>query len=267
VFPRLLKNAIITPVYKSGSNDDPGNYRSISILTTFCKILEKLFYNRLISFINTHNILNPRQFGFRANHSTSLAISHVLSNVISNINHKKHSVLTLHDLKKAFDLINHKLLLKKLNHYGVRGLPLNWLDSYLSGRYQKTKVNNTLSENRLISAGVPQGSILGPLLFIIFINDVFQLTSLSADIYLYADDTVIIFSADDETKLQSIIDDFFIKYYKWCNCNCIILNPAKSNYLTFNCDMNIHVSINGEMLMKTNVAKYLGIYIDSKDCM
>jgi len=262
VFPSLLKNAIVTPVFKAGSSTEPGNYRPISILTTFSKLLEKLFYIRLISFINSHNILNPHQFGFRANYSTNLAIAHVLSNIISIVNHKNRAVIALLDLKKAFDLINHKLLLKKLYHYGIRGLPLNWLASYLSSRSQKTKVNNKLSDKNLISAGVPQGSILGPLLFILFVNDVFQLSSIHIDIYLYADDTVIIFRGDDEAMLQSRVDAFFIKYCDWCNYNCIVLNPAKSNFLSFNCN-NIHIIINDEMLMNATIAKYLGIYIDN----
>jgi retron-type reverse transcriptase len=210
-------------------------------------VFEKLFYNRLISFINNHNILHPHQFGFRANHSISLALAHVLSSIIDKINSKKRVVLALLDLKKAFDLVNHNLLLKKLCHYGIRGIPLKWLTSYLTNRYQSTKVNGNYSDYKEISAGVPQGSILGPLLFILFVNDVFQFNSIHVELYLYADDTAIIFHAENNELLQNIINNFFSLYCEWCDVNCIVLNPSKSNYLSFN-NSSVSVIVNGQSL-------------------
>ena len=195
-------------------------------------------------------------------HSTNLALAHVLSSLISKINSNNPVVLALLDLKKAFDLINHKLLINKLNAYGIRGLPLKWLSNYLTDRFQKTKVNNIFSTNKPISAGVPQGSILGPLLFILFINDVFQFNDVNVEIYLYADDTAIIFYANSDVMLQLVIDNFFEKYAKWCDSNCICMNPNKSNYLSFNA--NVDISVNGQLLLKVDVVKYLGVYIDDK---
>jgi hypothetical protein len=122
----------------------------------------------------------------------------------------------------------------KLKHYGIRGTPLLWLTSYLANQTQKVRVNTLYSDTKLISAGVPQGSILSPLLFIIFVNDVFQLLSHNVQIYLYADDTAIVFSADSDADLQAVIDNFFVKYSNWCTLNCIVVNPVKSNFLTFN---------------------------------
>jgi hypothetical protein len=151
----------------------------------------------------------------------------------------------------------------KLKHYGIRGTPLLWLTSYLANRTQKVRANNMYSDTKLISAGVPQGSILGPLLFIIFVNDVFQLLSHNVQIYLYADDTAIVFSADSDADLQAVIDNFFVKYSNWCTLNCIVVNPVKSNFLTFNTS-NITVSINGHILANPHVVKYLGLYIDDK---
>ena len=263
VFPTLLKTAIVTPLFKSGSNLDAGNYRPISILTIFSKLFEKLYYNRLIKFVNNHNILHPHQFGFRSNYSTRDAIAHVISSLMSKINSNQHTALALLDLKKAFDLINHKLLLDKMHHYGIRELPLAWMSSYLNNRSQKTKVNNILSGQKPISAGVPQGSILGPLLFILFVNDVFQFHSVNVEIFLYADDTAIIFSSNSDINLQCVIDKFCIDYCDWCDSNCIVLNPNKSYYLLFN-NTNVCISIKDQQLIKTDVAKYLGIYIDNK---
>jgi len=245
IFPKLLKNAIVIPVFKSGSNTEPSNYRPISILSIFSKLLEKLFYNRLLAFINAKGILHSNQFGFRAHHSTNFAIAHVLSSLISKINANGSTVLILLDLKKAFDLIKHKLLLNKLSVYGVRGLPLLWLNSYLTNRTQITKVNNMFSNRKPISAGVPQGSILAPLLFILFINDVFQFNSINIEIFLYADDTAIIMNADNDELLQICIDKFLLQYCVWCNDNCIIINPSKSNCLAFNCT-NVKISINNQ---------------------
>ena len=145
----------MTPIHKSGSRTDPSNYRPISILTTFSKILEKLFLKRVLSFINKNNILHENQFGFRKGKSTSVAITHLLSYLINNYNANKKIGMALLNLKKAFDIINHDLLLIKLKHYGVRGTPLRWICSFLTNRTQRCKVSNDFSKTQPISAGVP----------------------------------------------------------------------------------------------------------------
>ncbi len=167
------------------------------------------------------------------------------------------------DFKKAFDLINIELLLTKLSCYGIRGLSLLWLTSYLTSRSQKTKVSSCLSESKPVCAGVPQGSILGPLLFIMFINDIFQYNANNIELYLYADDTGIIFHAESDVELQLIIDDFFTKFAAWCTANCIVVNTSKSHFLSFN-DTNVTMSINGSFLDHLSVVKYLGVFIDNK---
>jgi hypothetical protein len=250
-------------VYKNGSHSDPSNYRPISILTVFSKLLEKLFYNRLIAFIEKYEVLHSNQFGFRKSKSTSTALACVLSSLLNKSSSNTKTILALLDLKKAFDFINYDLLISKLKHYGIRGTPLLWLMSYLTNRSQKVKANNILSDVQTISAGVPQGSILGPLLFIIFINDVFQFCSFNVEIYLYADDTAIIFSATSDNELQIIVNNFFNAYSNWCTCNCIVVNPMKSNCIRFNTDETV-VTINGHLLDCLHVVKYLGVYIDDK---
>jgi hypothetical protein len=263
VFPQLLKRAIVVPIYKSGLRTDPSNYRPISVLTVFSKLLEKLFYNRLISFVDVNNLLHHNQFGFRKDKSTSLALANVISSLIHKCNASLKTAFALLDLKKAFDFINHDLLAIKLKHYGVRGIPLQWLTSYLCNRCQKCKVNGTFSGFKPVSAGVPQGSILGPLLFILFINDVFQLMLPGVELFLYADDTAIIFSAPDNALLQHNVNNFFVKYVHWCAANCIVVNPTKSYYLLFN-DADAVITIDGKIIERVQYAKYLGVYIDDK---
>jgi hypothetical protein len=213
----------------------------------------------LINFINKNSLLSPNQFGFRSGRSTSIAISSVVSSLLSKSQTKSPSALLLLDLKKAFDLINHRLLLDKLYHYGIRGLAHSWITSYLSSRFQKTKVGCNLSSFKPVTAGVPQGSILGPLLFILFINDIFLLTAPCIEIYLYADDTAVVFSANDVIKLQLMVNNFLHVYTQWCKANCIVVNPSKSNFMLFNAD-NIDFVINGVKLVKCEVVKYLEVY-------
>ena len=260
IFPRLLKDAIVTPIHKGGTTSDPGNYRPISILTLFSKLLEKIYYNRLLNFINKHNILHENQFGFRSGKSTSSAIAYVTASLINKLQNNKHTAFVLLDLKKAFDFINHDLLLTKLNHFGIRGLPLAWMNSYLTNRRQKTKVNSIFSSYKYISAGCPQGSILAPLMFILFINDVFQFSTKDIEIILYADDTAILFSANNDAELQLIINNFFDKYVAWCTNNCIVINPNKSNYLTLN--SNVIITIDNQQIANLSYVKYLGILFD-----
>ena len=159
-----------------------------------------------------NNFLHVNQFSFRSNKSTSTALANVLTSLISKINDKKCTIFTLLNLKKAFDLINYDLLLAKLQFYGIRGLPLTWVKSYLYGRRQKTKVKGNFSTYKSKTAGVLQGSIFGPLMFILCIYDVFQFCSKNVEIYLYADDTAIIFHPDCDDELQLIVDDFFKNY-------------------------------------------------------
>ena len=217
-------------IFKNGSVIDPNNCKPISILTIFSKVLEKLFHN-LIFFINKRNILHSNQFGFRKNKSNSMAVAQVLCSLLNKCKANKKVVLTLLDVKKTFDFIDHDLLLIKLKHYGIRGTQLYWLCSYLTNHTQKSNVNNSFSSVLPISVGVLQGSLIDPILFILFIKDAFQYNSYNIEICLYADGTAIIFSAGNDVDLQLLANNFFSHYSNRCTLDCTVINPLESNFL------------------------------------
>ena len=160
VFPDDLKIGKVIPIHKGGTIHDIGNFRPISVLSIFSKVFEKIVYTRLMSFLNTHDILSESQFGFRENPSTELAITYVVNKLLTAIEDKCISIGIFLDLSKAFDTVNHNLLLLKLEHYRIRGIALDWFKIYLSDRNQFVSFNGNKSELRPISCGVPQGSVL-----------------------------------------------------------------------------------------------------------
>ena len=188
VFPDLLKIAIIKPIYKSGSKEEFTNYRPISLLPILSKVLEKIIYKNISSFLESNNILTPFQFGFRKKHSTYMPLAKIYEDISKSLQNKEIIFGLYLDLKKAFDTVNIDILLQKLNHVGIQGDLYNLIKSYLTERFQITRVNDTNSDKNMIKIGVPQGSILGPLLFLIYINDITNVSK-DANFFLFADDT------------------------------------------------------------------------------
>lgn len=194
IFPELCKQAKVIPVYKKGSSNFMGNYRPISLLPILGKIFEKLYCRRLVSFLDQNNIMSCAQYGFRKGKSTSDAINSFMEFIIRSLDNQMKTMSVFLDLSKAFDCVHHKFLLHILNNLGVRGLSLKWIESYLSNRTQIVSINNTFSNSIQLSFGVPQGSILGPILFNMYINNCKSALDNSISVIQYADDTTLSFS-------------------------------------------------------------------------
>ena len=201
VFPSNLKQAKVIPVYKSDDETELGNYRPISLLSIFNRIFEKLMYRQLKNFLVKRDILFKSQYGFREKHSTQHAVIDIVNIIQNNMDLKLFTCGIFLDLKKAFDTFNHSILLKKLNHYGIRGIINDWFSSHLLGRSQVTEIDSNLLTINKISCGVPQGSVLGPLLFLIYIND-FHNSSEKFPFYLFSDDTNLLYADKNLKSLE-----------------------------------------------------------------
>ena len=266
IVPELLKIAKVVPILKKGNKELIVNYRPISILPFYAKFLEKIMYDRLSCFIRKKNIIHPSQHGFQAGHSTFMALLEMEEMVSKAIDSNEYSIGVFLDLAKAFDTVNHRILLKKLSHYGIRGTQLNWFKSYLEGRTQCVVCNGFISDIGYITSGVPQGSNLGPLLFLIYIND---LASVSLDLYfiLFADDTNLVYSNASPEALMEIVNQDLTKINNWFNANKLTLNTDKTNFIIFKSHRKIkpvswELLLNGSPIEQVDSTKFLGVIID-----
>ena len=266
-FPNELKIAKVCPVFKGGLKTSFLNYRPISVLPSFSKIFEKIMYNRLDSYIKSNNILISNQYGFRPVHSTYMAMLDMVNKISDSVDNHEVSIGIFIDLSKAFDTLNHSTLLSKLEHYGIRGISLLWFKDYLTNRKQCVSFNGAVSRMKPITCGVPQGSILGPLLFILYVNDIVNCSNLLYFI-LFADDTNIFFSHKCYKDLMLIVNTELVKLSEWFRANRLSLNIAKTNYILFGTrrkcltDANFSISINGNIIERVTSTKFLGVYID-----
>ena len=232
-FPDKLKIAKVAPVFKADDVNELGNYRPISVLPCFSKILERIMYNRLFKYLKTNEILYKKQFRFQEGHSTEHAIIQLIDQ-INNCFEKNHFTLGIFiDLKKAFDTVDHAILIKKLKHYGIIGNNLRWFESYLENRKQYITYKTTkfmTFEN--MTCGVPQGSILGPLLFLLYINDLSNVSNI-LDLIMFADDTNLFYSHHNIKELFTAVNKELQKLGDWFTSNKLSINIKKTKYAFF----------------------------------
>ena len=269
-FPQLLKTAQITPLYKKGPKHDLNNYRPISKLNIFSKIFEKLMKTFLVDFLEEKEIIHKSQFGFQKGKSTQHALLRFSNMLYDNLQNGKSILSIFIDFSKAFDTVPHDILLNKLFHYGIRGKVLDWFTDYLSNRYQFTTCEYSDSTTTLVTSGVPQGSVLGPILFLLFIND---LPTISESIFfsLFADDSCLSLCENDVIELISSANKELDLFYNWCIANRTSINILKTFYLLFTSQPTAHLPpltirnhYSYDVINRVSHTKFLGVIYDEK---
>ena len=267
IYPDKLKLAEIIAVFKN--KGDPRlflNYRPISLLSNINKIFEKLVHARLYSFLELHDCIYELQFGFRTKHSTNHALMSLTETIRVALDNSNFACGIFVDFQKAFDTVDHNILLQKLEHYGIRGLANNWFKSYLSNRKQYVSVNGYHSKTEVMKFGVPQGSVLGPLLFLIYINDLRNAIHNSI-VHHFADDTNLLYVNKSLKVIQNKINKDLKSLVTWLRANKISLNASKTEMLIFRdprkkINFDLKIKIDGKKITPSRSVKYLGIFID-----
>ena len=266
IFPEKLKLAKVIPVFKSGDDQLFSNYRPISLLSSISKIFEYVIQEQLVDYLLVNNLLCNEQFGFRSGYSTELAALHLVDNMINEIDNGKTPINIYIDLSKAFDTLNHDILIHKLNYYGVKGSELKLFDNYLSNRKQYTEVNGYKSNTQMIQTGVPQGSILGPLLFLLYINDLPR-SSNNFKMIMYADDTTLYCNIENREHCEDTINKELSNIHQWLTSNKLSLNIKKTKFMVFHTTKKKieypDLNINGIAIEKINQFSFLGLYINN----
>ena len=232
VIPAEWKKAKVTPLHKSGAKDNPQNYRPISVLPVVSKVLERLIHKQLASYFDEHGLLCISQSGFRRKHSTETAVTYFADEILMNMDKGEVTGSVFIDLAKAFDTVDHDILISKLKNYGVCDESLQWFENYFSGRKQLVCIDSQSSEELEITSGVPQGSILGPLLFIVYINDLPRSLK-HCSVNMYADDTAIYLGSQTVDTLNIYLNQDLERLAEWLVDNNLVLNVTKTKSLLF----------------------------------
>ena len=267
IFPNSLKISRVVPIYKQGDPRIPGNYRPIAISHWLSKIFEKILYSRLMHHIVINDILSPQQFGFRKHISTLNAIINFTEHVYKILNDKSSSLKILIDYSKAFDTVNHEILLRKLDCYGVRDNCLQLLRSYLKDRKQAVNIRDTFSDYKTTNISIPQGSIIGPLAFLLYVNEIPNISS-RFQVTMFADDCTLSFANSDINNLINECNEDLARFKVWSNANRLTINTNKTNCLYIS-NLNESPSygsicIDEQNLNFVEVTKFLGVFIDNR---
>ena len=264
IFPDHMKIANIIPIFKNGQKTEFTNYRPISILSQFSKILEKLFTLRLEKILDANKILSDSQYGFRRGMATVHAAAELVEQISSATDGQSCCAGVFIDLKKAFDTVDHDILVDKLNVYGIRGVANKWLQNYLTNRKQYVVIDDHSSDLLDMTCGVPQGSVLGPIMFIIYINDICNVSDVVKCVS-FADDANIFCSERNLTDLQLTLNRELGKLFVWFSVNKLSFNFSKTNYILFrnrSADTDLNICINTINVTRVQSSKFLGIIID-----
>ena len=265
-WPDELKYAEIIPIHKSKSKHHSENYRPISLISNFAKILEKVLHKRLLNFIGKCNIVSDKQYGFLKGRGTKDALNFIVDKVLNELDESKTIAITFLDLAKAFDTVDHKILLQKLYNYGIRGNAYELMSSYLTGRLQKVRVNDVTGNFDEVNVGVPQGTVLGPLLFILYVNDLL-VNSPEGEIVSFADDTALITTGKTWLNVEEKMNSQLNEIADWLALNKLSLIIDKTVFITFGnyCDSvpdTMQIAIKNKYVKRVEQGKYLGLILD-----
>lgn len=264
VVPEDWRIAHVTPIYKKGNKSDPGNYRPVSLTSIFCKLMESILREAIMAHMKRNKLFSSKQFGFISGRSTVLQLIQVLDNWTEALDEGQAIDVIYCDFMKAFDKVPHKRLMAKVRSYGIDGHMLRWIEGFLTGRRQRVVISGETSEWREVTSGVPQGSVLGPLLFVMYINDLPEAIRHDSEVYLYADDTKLfrrIAGDEDCGKLQEDLDELRSWSERWM----LNFHPEKSKHMRLGkANIREHEYTMFNTIASTNAEKDIGVVVDNK---